>query len=85
MDFWLVQWNFAWDLKFGLYEWNDDGTQRRTLRNGAKACPAPFCPLESVCKKAGLHENVMACIVTSSHFQRCALLPALRLRCHRTL
>ncbi|CAL8471442.1 g10984 [Coccomyxa elongata] len=30
------EWNFAWELKFGLYEWNDDGTQRRTLRNGAK-------------------------------------------------
>jgi hypothetical protein len=37
----LLQWNFAWDLKFGLYEWNDDGTQRRTLRNGAKVRSAP--------------------------------------------
>ena len=30
------EWNFAWELKFGLYEWNDDGTQRRRLRDGAK-------------------------------------------------
>jgi hypothetical protein len=32
----VPQWNFAFDLKFGLYEWNDDGTQRRRLRDGAK-------------------------------------------------
>ncbi len=32
------EWNFAWELKFGLYEWNDDGTQRRRLRDGAKVC-----------------------------------------------
>ncbi|KAK9840609.1 hypothetical protein WJX81_004313 [Elliptochloris bilobata] len=30
------EWNFAFELKFGLYEWNDDGTQRRRLRDGAK-------------------------------------------------
>ena len=33
------EWNFAFELKFGLYEWNDDGTQRRRLRDGAKVCP----------------------------------------------
>jgi hypothetical protein len=31
------EWNFAWELKFGLYEWNDDGSQERRLREGAKA------------------------------------------------
>lgn len=37
----LLQWNFAWDLKFGLYEWNPDGTQKRTLRNGSKVFCTP--------------------------------------------
>ena len=32
----FLQWNFAFELKFGLYEWNDDGTQERRLRDGAK-------------------------------------------------
>lgn len=31
-----VQWNFGFELKFGLYEWTDDGTQERKLREGAK-------------------------------------------------
>lgn len=30
------EWNFAYELKFGLYEWNDDGSQKRRLRDGAK-------------------------------------------------
>jgi hypothetical protein len=35
------EWNFAFDLKFGLYEWNDDGTQRRRLRDGAEVRRTP--------------------------------------------
>ena len=42
------EWNFAWELKFGLYEWNDDGTQKRRLRDGAKVgsclCQLHACP-----------------------------------------
>ena len=31
------EWNFAYDLKFGLYEWDrEDPAGKRTLRNGAK-------------------------------------------------
>lgn len=31
------EWNFAYDLKFGLYEWDrEDPAGNRTLRNGAK-------------------------------------------------
>ena len=31
------EWNFAYDLKFGLYEWNrEDPAGERTLRDGAK-------------------------------------------------
>ena len=38
------EWNFAYDLKFGLYEWDrEDPAGKRTLRNGAKVgiwcCP----------------------------------------------
>ena len=36
-----MQWNFAYELKFGLYEWNDDGTQERRLRDGAKVSLPP--------------------------------------------
>lgn len=33
------EWNFAYDLKFGLYEWDQkDPAGKRTLRNGAKVC-----------------------------------------------
>ena len=32
----LAQWNFAFELKFGLYEWVDNGKQERRLREGAK-------------------------------------------------
>lgn len=31
------EWNFAWELKFGIYEWNPDMGMQRKLRNGAKA------------------------------------------------
>ena len=34
-----VQWNFAFELKFGLYEWVDNGKQERKLREGAKVLP----------------------------------------------
>ncbi|CAL5224317.1 g6984 [Coccomyxa viridis] len=30
------EWNFAFELKFGLYEWVDNGKQERKLREGAK-------------------------------------------------
>lgn len=30
------EWNFAWELKFGIYEWNPDEGQERRLREGAK-------------------------------------------------
>ena len=30
------EWNFAWELKFGIYEWNPDMGMQRKLRNGAK-------------------------------------------------
>lgn len=30
------EWNFAWELKFGLYEWNPDMGMERRLRDGAK-------------------------------------------------
>ncbi len=31
------EWNFAWKLKFGLYEWSPEMGATRRLRNGAKA------------------------------------------------
>lgn len=30
------EWNFAWELKFGIYEWNPDMGMERRLRDGAK-------------------------------------------------
>ena len=30
------EWNFAWKLKFGLYEWNPEMGATRRLRDGAK-------------------------------------------------
>ena len=36
-----MQWNFAYELKLGLNEWNDDGTQERRLRDGAKVSLPP--------------------------------------------
>ncbi len=30
------EWNFAWELKFGIYEWNPDMGQERRLRKGAE-------------------------------------------------
>lgn len=36
------EWNFAWELKFGIYEWNPDMGMERRLRNGAKACPSAY-------------------------------------------
>ena len=44
-----VQWNFAFQLKFGLYEWNDDGTQERRLRDGAKVSLPPDCFKKDAC------------------------------------
>ena len=55
-----AEWSFAYDLKFGLYEWDrDDPAGQRTLREGAKVWskhdtafikrPAPF-----VCKAHAL-------------------------------
>ena len=39
------EWNFAWELKFGLYEWNPDMGMERRLRDGAKvtnpSCTGP--------------------------------------------
>lgn len=36
------EWNFAYDLKFGLYEWDrEDPAGKRTLRNGAKVSSEP--------------------------------------------
>ena len=33
----VAEWSFAYDLKFGLYEWDrDDPAGKRTLREGAK-------------------------------------------------
>ena len=66
------EWNFAWELKFGLYEWNDDGTQRRRLRDGAKVgSPArPHCDvLEGV--RVALMENVV------THLSACWEYPTL--------
>ena len=43
----LAQWNFAFELKFGLYEWVDNGKQERRLREGAKVPPTQsFSSLE---------------------------------------
>lgn len=30
------EWNFAWELKFGIYEWNPDMGMERKLRKGAE-------------------------------------------------
>lgn len=45
------EWNFAYDLKFGLYEWDrEDPAGKRTLRNGAKVCICCAAPLPDSCK-----------------------------------
>lgn len=82
-----LQWNFAFELKFGLYEWNDDGTQKRRLRDGAKvsvqALPSltgPYRgstpnhrPVKFVCPKT----LVRACIrLWCRAFDRSGCLPA---------
>lgn len=35
------EWNFAWELKFGIYEWNPDMGMERKLRKGAEAHLSP--------------------------------------------
>lgn len=44
------EWNFAWELKFGIYEWNPDMGMERKLRKGAKASLLPFSSVQKPCK-----------------------------------
>jgi hypothetical protein len=40
-----AEWNFAWELKFGIYEWNPSMGMERRLRKGAEVSHNSVLPI----------------------------------------
>ncbi len=66
----VQEWALGWTAKFGIYEWNPDGTQKRTLRpSGELLKEVGGCVGVRVCGEKGGGRGVCTDVTTAQRLQ----------------